>query len=79
MAHKPMQLETNDPKEALQVIANYLRTVSLKDSRRVVERFSFDHVETLGFWQSTEWLEGLLEIADECDRIIQSANSATIT
>jgi hypothetical protein len=60
-----MTLETNDPKEALRQIANYLRTVNMSRERAVVS-----DGELHGFWQCTEWLEGLKEIADECDRIL---------
>lgn len=61
---EPMTLDTTDPREALRQISNYLRTVSLSPDRSVVV-----DGETIGYYQLTEWLEGLNEIADECDRI----------
>ncbi len=71
MSHEPMTLETDEPNEALRQIANYLRCLSMKDYRAVTNSFSSDHVELLGYWQTEEYLQGLLEIADECDRIRQ--------
>ena len=62
--HDPMTLDTNEPNEALRQIANYLRTVDLSADREV----TFDG-EVIGYYQLTEWLHGLKEIAGECDRI----------
>ncbi len=59
-----MALDTDEPNEALRQIASYLRTVDMTRDRAVIQ-----DGETEGFWQRTEWLEGLKEIADECDRI----------
>lgn len=68
MAHEPMTLDTNDPVEALRQIASYLRCLEMKSGRKVTTE---DGTEILGYWQQTEYLQGLLEIADECDRIRQ--------
>ncbi len=64
MSYEPMTLDTDDAKEALRQIANYLRTVSFCPSREVL----LDN-EPEGFYQRTEWLQGLIEIANECDRV----------
>ena len=61
---EPMTLDTDDANEALKQIAGYLRTVDLSSTRSVVINHEF-----VGYWQCEEWLQGLLEIADECDRI----------
>lgn len=68
MAHEPMTLDTEDPVEALRQIASYLRCVDMKSGRKIMTE---DKSEILGYWQQTEYLQGLLEIADECDRIRQ--------
>lgn len=68
MAHDPMTLDTDDPVEALRQIASYLRCLEMKPGRKVTTE---DGTEILGYWQQTEYLQGLLEIADECDRIRQ--------
>jgi hypothetical protein len=70
VSNDPMTLETNDPKEALRQIASYLRCVKMTGSRAVKEPYSSDHIELLGYWQTEAYLNGLLELADECDRII---------
>lgn len=67
MPNDPMTLETDDPVEALRQIAIYLRTVDMSNARAV--RANPDSENVSGFWQCTEWLEGLNEIANECDRI----------
>lgn len=54
----------DDPKEALRHIASYLRTARTDRSRTHVEGS-----DVVGYYQCTEWLNGLQEIASECDRI----------
>lgn len=71
----------DDPMEALREIAGYLRTVDMTMGRAVAE---FEHdgdtvtrlacvahndPRLLGYWQMREWLEGLIEIVEEIDRI----------
>jgi len=56
----------SDPKVALKEIAGYLRTVDMSGERAIQD---VDY-ETIGYYQLVEWCQGLLEIADECDRII---------
>jgi hypothetical protein len=55
-----------DPKIALGEISSYLRTLSTKSDRAVKQ-----DGEIVGFWQTGEWLDGLIEIADECDKIMK--------
>lgn len=62
----PMTLDTDEPKEALRQIANYLRCMMMTRCRAVVREG-----EIVGYYQTEEYLKGLLEIADECDRIIK--------
>lgn len=66
MPHEPMTIDTDEPKEALRQIASYLRTVTMHKSRAVLDEEG--NIE--GYYQLTEWLQGLIEIAGECDRII---------
>ncbi len=61
----PMTLDTDEPKEALRQIAGYLRCVTVNKDRAVIK-----NGEIVGYFQTEEYLKGLLEIADECDRII---------
>lgn len=68
MAHEPMTIDTDDPNEALRQIANYLRTVCIQDHRAVKAGPDYDQ-KIVGYYQLTEWLQGLLEIAEECERI----------
>ncbi|MFK5914038.1 MAG: hypothetical protein QM484_06660 [Woeseiaceae bacterium] len=63
---EPIILE-NDPLSALHEISNYLRSLSMSNDRKVIDKGT-DEID--GYWQSTEWLEGLLDIANECDRIV---------
>ncbi len=66
--------------QALHEIGRYLRTVNKSLSYAVREvseveprlRFGARTLKDpliIGFYQLTEWIEGLLEIADECDRL----------
>lgn len=59
----PMILES-DPIKALKEISGYLRCVST--SGREVKSAEG---ELESYWQTPEFLQGLLDIADECDRI----------
>jgi len=59
---------SDDPKKALHEIAGYLRSVSMGSNRAVWD--TEESKEIIGYYQRTEWLMGLLEIADECDRIV---------
>ncbi|HIF9180391.1 TPA: hypothetical protein ACX6QL_001433 [Photobacterium damselae] len=52
------------PEIALGQVAAALRTVR-KDSNRAVK----EDGEVLGYWQTPEFIEYLLELADECDRV----------
>ena len=61
----PMTLE-DDPLKALHEIAGYLRCISFHPSRKT---FGCDG-ELSGYSQTEEYLQGCLEIADECERII---------
>jgi len=72
--HDPVKFDTKDPKEALRQIVGYLRTVNMNPDRAFLE-----DGETLGYWQCTEWLEGLLEIADECDSLNKQEDLENLT
>jgi hypothetical protein len=72
---------SNNPVEALHEIASYLRTVRMdkrnavgefeKDgnSRDMVAPLQPDHPQLIGYFQLTGWLQGLIDIADECERV----------
>lgn len=55
-----------DPETALWQIAVYLRTVRIEPSRAVFDLQ--DRNEALGYWQTSDWLDGLLEMADAIDQ-----------
>ena len=59
----------DDPKAALDKIAQYLRTMDT-GSDRAVRRDG----EIIGYWQCPPWFDGLWDIAKECDRIRLSPN-----
>ena len=59
----PITLE-NDPIKALKEIAGYLRCLSTRGR----EHRSPDG-ELEGYWQTPEFLQGCLDIANECERI----------
>lgn len=54
---------SNDPIIALAEIAAYLNTLRL-EGREV-----YKDGELLGYWQTSEWLEGLLEIAKKAQTV----------
>ena len=60
----PICLPT-DPKSALENIRGYIRTLSTSGDRAVKQ-----DGEIVGYWQCTEWLEGLKQIALAIDRIM---------
>jgi 2'-5' RNA ligase len=72
MSHPPITL-CNDPKCALTEIANYLATVvdepwrAVLDSERVFGR----RREIVGYWQTSEWIEGLRQLAKEAQRVAE--------
>lgn len=61
----PMTL-CDEPKAALKEIAGYLRCVSTK-GREIKDGDG----ELLGYWQTPEYLQGCLDIAAECERIVE--------
>ena len=65
--NKPITLES-ESLAALHEISSYLRSLSMSNDRKVIEE---ETSEIDGYWQTTEWLEGLIDIANECDRIIE--------
>jgi len=56
----------DNPIDAMQEIASYLRCVNCQPQRKALDRYG----DLAGFWQTPEYLDGCLEIADECERII---------
>lgn len=78
--------------EALHEIASYLRSVSQTRDRAIREvpqagegsalRVSAATLKDpliVGFYQLTEWIDGLLEIADECDRLVLESEREVLT
>lgn len=74
----------DDPREALREIAGYLATVDMRPERAVCEhedpegcqprlsvRSYFKNADPsiIGYYQLTGWLKGVLELAQECERI----------
>lgn len=59
----PIKL-SNDPAKALQEIASYIQSVRAGSDRAVIQ-----DGERVGYWQTTDWLQGLAEIAGECERV----------
>lgn len=64
-SHPPETLPT-DATEALAKIASYIRTVSFSRDRRVVEKEP--PKELIGYWQTAEWFEGLLQLAEAVEK-----------
>lgn len=54
----------NSPREALRIVGEYLRSVH-SDRHHAVSAGT----EVLGFWQTTEWIEGLRELGEEAFRV----------
>ncbi|ARN69164.1 hypothetical protein FORC36_4647 (plasmid) [Vibrio vulnificus] len=76
---------SDDPKKALKEIASYLRSVNTSPDRVVTETYDCEcgepqrcdcekESEIVGYWQTPEYLEGLMEMADECERISSPAS-----
>jgi hypothetical protein len=65
---------SDDPREALSELASYIRTVRKDPSRRY-----YDGEEFVGYWQTPEWVEGLLSLYHEAGRVaaLQSSESTT--
>lgn len=59
----------DDPKASLEQISQYLRTLSTHPARAIRQ-----DEEVIGFWQCSDWLDGLHDIADECDRLVGTAS-----
>lgn len=65
-ASDPIKLP-DDPLKAMHEIKGYLRSLSKAHCRAAYD--SHDE-EIVGYWQTEEWLDGLLDIANECERIL---------
>jgi len=59
---------SNDPKIALAEIAGYLSSINYHRSHAV---FDADDKYLLGYWQTPEYLQGIVDIKLEIERIIQ--------
>ncbi len=57
---------SDDPSTALQQIASYLKAARLDSDRQVCDE---DEHEVIGYWQTPEYITGLHEIAEECERV----------
>jgi hypothetical protein len=66
MEHPPVKLP-NDTREAFKEIASYLRSV--RKDRPHYERVDAATSELVGHVQTPEWIDGLLELASECERL----------
>ncbi|HGF5019677.1 hypothetical protein R8O05_21220 [Vibrio sp. 1865] len=62
------KLLNNKPEVALKQVA-----AALRETRKGSDRAVKEDGEVLGYWQTPEFIEYLLELADECDRV--SVNS----
>ncbi|CCO46693.1 hypothetical protein VIBNISOn1_1840076 [Vibrio nigripulchritudo SOn1] len=62
------KLLNNKPEVALKQVA-----AALRETRKGSDRAIKEDGEVLGYWQTPEFIEYLLELADECDRV--SVNS----
>ena len=60
----PIKLPDNIP-EALNDIAKYLKWVNMGIFRAVHDTDG----DVMGYYQTTKYLQGLLDIADECERL----------
>lgn len=60
--NEPITLES-EPLAAFHEISSYLRSLSMSNDRKVIEK---ETSEIDGYWQITEWLEGLIDFAIEC-------------
>lgn len=58
---------SDDPKKSLLEIRSYLSTV-----KRTPDRKTIQDGEAVGYWQCPDWIDGLHQIADECERIALS-------
>lgn len=72
MNHPPITLP-NDIREAFERIAGYLRTV--RKDRPHHERVDAATSELVGHVQTPEWIDGLLELAAEADRLANIADA----
>lgn len=66
-ADDPIELP-DDPLAALGEIKGYLRSLNKTEHRAVRDPVITSDI--WGYWQTPEWLDGLLDIANECERII---------
>nr|BDD48048.1 hypothetical protein 2 [Pseudomonadaceae bacterium] len=60
----PIDLDDN-PAVAFREIAGYLRSINMTNERVHIDK---PFGEVVGYWQSPEYLQGLLDIANECIR-----------
>lgn len=90
MANEPMKL-SDDPRQALREIAGYLITLDMRAERAVCEHedpegcqprlsvrsYVKNDPSIIGYYQLTGWLQDLLGIADECERIAKQQEPKT--
>ncbi len=67
---------SDDPKVALEEIGAYLRSISMNMERAVTEKEENGDSYVVGYYQTTEYLVGCLEIAEECERISKKTVAA---
>lgn len=62
---------TNEAGAALSEVAGYLRTVRKGSDRKHYQNIGPEGLgkELVGFWQTEEWIDGLLALADEAERV----------
>jgi hypothetical protein len=72
---------SDDPTQALREIASYLQTVRKDPSRRHYEKTGPEGLgkEFAGYWQTPEWVEGLIFLYHEAIRVAALQSSRTTT
>ncbi|MBF4338952.1 hypothetical protein, partial [Vibrio anguillarum] len=61
---------SNDPFEALDEISSYLKHISYSYDRRVN-----DVDGLIGYWQTPEYIQGIVDIVRECKRILSTTQA----
>ncbi|MGR5465352.1 hypothetical protein ACPV5G_20660 [Photobacterium damselae] len=65
-------LPSNDPIKALQQVAAEIRALRKGNDRAVM-----CSGEIVGYWQTTDYIDFLLEMADECEQVASNVANET--